>query len=107
MLAQNERENSRTALHEFKCKNNCKLTKAKVDFIYNDCCKNPFEICFVDFSREKPELSILFEDKSLESKFYSNYNANYQAMEIHKDTLTINAKDEIGTNLQIKITPFE
>lgn len=92
------------ALQNFKCKANCKETKAIIEFIYDDYCSNPSEECSIIFNSEKTEISILFEAKDLESKFYSSYNANFQDMKICKNVLTIFGKDRINNDIKIKIT---
>lgn len=100
-------KNSMEVLQEFKCKFKRKQTKAYIEFIYGDYRENTTEICLVDFGKDEPDVSIIFENENLEHQFYSNYNAKFQNMGLYKDILTIYDKDRNGDNLQVKITPYE
>ena len=100
-------KNSMEVLQEFKCKFKRKQIKAYIEFIYEDYSKNTTEICLVDFGKDEPDVSIIFENEDLENQFYINYNAKFQNMGLHKDILTIYDKDRNGDNLQVKITPYE
>lgn len=98
-------EQSIAAFQDFKCKAKNKQIKSYVEFIYNDYCTNQSENCFVSFSTDKPEILILFEKEIFKDRYYSLYNAKFQEMTVHQDTLTINCKDREGIKIQIKITP--
>ena len=97
-------DESIVAFQEFKCKAKCKPIKATIEFIYSSFENNSI-VCDVIFATDEPKLYIIFGSDILEGKYYSDYDANFQKMTICKDTLTINCKNKVGTELQIKITP--